>query len=144
MSELLEGETLRERSTRDALPVRKAVDIAPRLRAALRGRHEQGIIHRDLKPENVFLTRDGRVKILDFGLAKPHRWLRADVTGPRVGCATSPARSWAPSLHVAGAGARPCRRPALRYFSLGVVVYEMATGQQAFRRGSTVETLSAT
>ena len=68
--ELLEGETLRDRLDAGAIPVRKAVDYAHQLAVGLAAAHERGIIHRDLKPENVYLTRDGRVKILDFGLAK--------------------------------------------------------------------------
>src|SRR5919202_1034221 len=70
VSELLEGETLRERAGGAPLPQRKAVDYALQIALGLAAAHERGIVHRDLKPENVFVTRDGRVKILDFGLAK--------------------------------------------------------------------------
>src|SRR5271165_4968715 len=68
--ELLEGETLRERLEPGALPVRKAVEIATQIAHGLAAAHERGIMHRDLKPENIFLTKDGQVKLLDFGLAK--------------------------------------------------------------------------
>src|SRR6201982_1328487 len=70
ISELLEGETLRERLRSGSIPVRKALDYALQIAHGLAAAHEKGIVHRDLKPENLFLTKDGRVKILDFGLAK--------------------------------------------------------------------------
>src|SRR5689334_17142324 len=68
--ELLEGESLRDRLSSGALPQRKAIDYAIQIAAGLAAAHEKGIVHRDLKPDNVFATRDGRIKILDFGLAK--------------------------------------------------------------------------
>src|SRR5438105_10155278 len=70
VSELLEGEALRERMGGIALPQRKAIDYALQIAHGLAAAHEKGIVHRDLKPENIFITKDGRVKILDFGLAK--------------------------------------------------------------------------
>src|SRR3989454_6211662 len=70
VSELLEGETLRERMGGTAQPQRKAIDYALQIAHGLAAAHEKGIVHRDLKPENIFITRDGRAKILDFGLAK--------------------------------------------------------------------------
>lgn len=70
VSELLEGESLRDRLGGGALPVRKATDYAIQIAHGLAAAHDKGIVHRDLKPENIFVTSDGRVKILDFGLAK--------------------------------------------------------------------------
>jgi serine/threonine protein kinase len=69
--ELLQGETLRDRLADSAVPARKAVEYAQQIARGLAAAHDRGIVHRDLKPENVFLTRDGLVKILDFGLATP-------------------------------------------------------------------------
>ena len=70
VSELLQGGELREPLNEGALPLRRAIDYAQQIAAGLAAAHEKGIIHRDLKPENLFITSDGRVKILDFGLAK--------------------------------------------------------------------------
>src|SRR5215469_9566676 len=70
VSELLEGETLREQIKRGRVPVRRAIDYGVQIARGLDAAHQKGIVHRDLKPENLFVTRDERVKILDFGLAK--------------------------------------------------------------------------
>src|SRR5882762_9685405 len=78
VTELLQGQTLRERLKQGPILVRKTVDYAVQIARGLAAAHDQGIVHRDLKPENIFLTRDGLVKILDFGLAK----LRTPETAP--------------------------------------------------------------
>jgi TolB-like protein/Tfp pilus assembly protein PilF len=140
--ELLEGETLRARMGRSTMPWRKVVEIGVATADGLAAAHSKGIVHRDLKPENIFLTSDGRVKILDFGLA---RWK------PRVagGNSQTPTETDAGTVmgtvgymspeQVRGMGAEA---PS-DIFSLGCVLYEMATGERAFARGTAIETLSA-
>ena len=73
VSELLEGESLRHRLLRGALPSRKAIDYARQAAEGLAAAHDKGIVHRDVKPDNLFITDDGRIKILDFGIAKLRR-----------------------------------------------------------------------
>src|SRR5712671_5417124 len=90
VSELLEGETLRERVASGPIPVRKATEYALQMARGLTAAHDKGITHRDLKPENVFVTRDNRVKILDFGLAKLTQDQRALATASAVATVPSP------------------------------------------------------
>jgi eukaryotic-like serine/threonine-protein kinase len=145
--ELLEGETLREPLAAGALPARKATEIAAQVATGLAAAHERGVVHRDLKPENLFLTREGSVKILDFGLARQDeqagassQLLAAPTLGPRTAAGTvlGTVGYMAPE-QVRGetADARA------DIFSLGVVLYEMLTGRRAFEQGSAVETMSA-
>src|ERR1700755_1071564 len=85
VSELLEGSTLRDILRHGAVPVRKAIDYGVQVAHGLAAAHDKGIVHRDLKPENLFVSKDGRVKILDFGLAKlVHRQLEADGNAPTM------------------------------------------------------------
>jgi TolB-like protein/predicted Zn-dependent protease len=137
VAELLEGETLRVRLERGALPVREAVDIARQIASGLAAAHDRGIIHRDLKPENLFVTNRGVAKILDFGLAKQTTSAGGgDTTEP--GLLIGTAGYMAPEL-VRGAGASV----QSDLFSFGAVLYEMLTGCRAFTGGSTVETMHA-
>jgi serine/threonine protein kinase/Tol biopolymer transport system component len=147
VSELLEGETLRERIKGAALSQRKAVDYALQIAHGLAAAHDKGIVHRDLKPENLFITKDGRVKILDFGLAK--------LTQPQFGAETEaptiPAQSDTGSGVILGTvgymspeqvrGERVDHRSDL--FSFGAILYEMLTGKRAFHGSSAVETMNA-
>ena len=145
--ELLEGETLRERLLEGALTVRKTLEIAAQVAQGLAAAHERGIVHRDLKPDNLFITRDGRAKILDFGLAKlgeatgSHSQLMAAPTqnpGTEPGAVLGTVGYMAPE-QVKGLPADA--RADL--FALGVTIYEMLTGQRAFAKGSSIETMSA-
>jgi len=142
VTELLEGETLRERLSGGALPVRKAVEIAVQIARGLAAAHEKGIVHRDLKPENLFLTRDGRVKILDFGLARlqPSNIAEAPtiLTGTEPGVVLGTVGYMAPE-QVRG---QPADHRA-DVFAFGAVLYEMLAGRRAFQRDSAAETMTA-
>ncbi len=144
--ELLEGESLRERLSQGPLPIRNAVDYAVQAAWGLAAAHEKGIIHRDIKPENLFLTKDGRVKVLDFGVAKlvhPDRL----VPGAPKGSADSLTRTGA-IIGTSGymspeqvRGEPADHRSDL--FALGATLHEMLTGQRTFQKDSLVETLDA-
>ena len=147
VAELLEGETLRSRLDKGALPLRKAIDYAIHIAHGLTAAHEKGIVHRDLKPANLFLTKDGRVKILDFGLAKATRPERTD--GP-VSTAPTAAADTEAGMVLGTAGymspeqvlGQPVEARS-DLFSFGSVLYEMLTGHHAFARKTRVETMSA-
>jgi len=146
VSELLEGESLRERIRREPIPLRMLLDYALQIVDGLAAAHEKGIIHRDLKPENIFLTRDGRAKILDFGLAKllPAREPAAqasaltltEVSAPGVVLGTvgymSPEQVRGQPLDTRS-----------DIFSFGVILYEMLSGKNVFLRNTRADTLSA-
>jgi Tol biopolymer transport system component len=141
VTELLEGRTLAERLAEGPLPLRKAVEIVVAIARGLGAAHGKGIAHRDLKPANIFLLDDGQVKILDFGLARSAALDEPAAThtaytnpGTILGTAGYMAPEQVRGQHVDG-------RADL--FALGVVLYEMVTGRQAFARESTVETLNA-
>jgi len=145
--ELLEGETLHARLEHGPLPVRKAVDIATQIARGLAAAHDKQIAHRDLKPENVFLTPIGGVKILDFGLAR--RTASEDDTLTRVESATrAPSTTPGTVLGTVGymspeqvRGETADHRSDI--FALGCVLYEMLTGQRAYKRDTAAETMSA-
>ncbi len=149
VSELLEGETLRERLRGGRLPLRSAIDLALQLLNGLAAAHDRGITHRDLKPENLFVTRDGRVKILDFGVAKliePEAGEagaadRLTATGPlgtEPGAVVGTVGYMAPEQVRAG----PADHRA-DIFAVGAILYEMLGGRRAFRRDTSAETMAA-
>jgi WD40 repeat protein len=145
VSELLEGETLRERMRSGSTPVRKALDYALQIAHGLAAAHEKGIIHRDLKPENLFLTKDGRLKILDFGLAKltqaepsPHTSLATVSHGTEAGMVLGTAGYMSPE-QVRGL-ALDTRSDI---FSFGAILYEMLSGKRAFHGDTAADTMSS-
>ena len=146
VTELLEGETLRSRLGSGAVSPRKAIDYAIQIARGLAAAHEKGIVHRDLKPENVFLTKDGRVKILDFGLAKlkldGHEGSQTDIGtvsgGTQPGVVLGTMGYMSPE-QVRGKAAD--RRSDL--FSFGTILYEMLAGQRAFRGDTAADTITA-
>jgi len=140
VSELLEGETLRDRLLRGPFPPRRVVDAALQVAQGLAAAHEKGIIHRDLKPENIFLTRDGRAKILDFGIAK----LSASAEGAFTGTATEPGMVLGTVGYMSPEQVRgDVLDTRSDIFSFGVILYEMLAGASAFKRDTAVETMRA-
>jgi serine/threonine protein kinase/Tol biopolymer transport system component len=144
VTELLEGETLRQRLSHGALSTRKAVDLAAQIAEGLAAAHEKGIVHRDLKPENTFVTSDGRVKLLDFGLAKEMSPGGVDSALPTVEKRTAPGTILGTVGYMSPEQVRgePVDHRS-DIFSFGVVLYEMLTGRQAFKRETAAETMAA-
>ena len=145
-TELLEGETLRARLARGALPIARVIDYAQQIALGLAAAHEKGIVHRDLKPENLFVTHDGRVKILDFGLARlgPAAPAATDSLSLTLERHTEPGTVLGTAGYMSPEQVRGGDADARSdVFSFGAVVYEMLTGRRAFSAGSAVETMNA-
>ncbi len=140
------GQPSADRASSGALPARKAIDFAAQVAQGLAAAHEKGIVHRDLKPENVFITRDGRIKILDFGLAQ----VVAPAGVSAETCLHERTAHTQPGTILGTVGymspeqvrAEPTDQRS-DIFSFGVMLYEMLAGQPAFRRDSAVETMTA-
>lgn len=145
VTEYLEGETLREKLGSGPLPLRKTIDYALQLARGLSAAHEKGIVHRDLKPENLFITKDGRLKILDFGLAK---LTQPENPGPLTQLPTSPGTEPGIVLGTMGYMSPEQVRGKIAdhrsdIFAFGAILYEMLTGTRAFRGETAADTMSA-
>lgn len=147
VSELLEGETLRDRLRSGAIPLKKTIDYAQQIVRGLAAAHAKGIIHRDLKPENLFISKDGHVKILDFGLAKLVSPLSEFSSEPEADTMRLKTRPGVVMGTVGYMSPEQVRGESADHradiFSFGAVFYEMLTGKRAFRGESPIEIMSA-
>src|SRR5580704_2449519 len=148
VTELLEGETLRDRLQHGPLPLRKAVDYGIQIADGLGAAHKKGIVHRDLKPENLFLVKDGRVKILDFGVAKILQ--SDDEDAPGLDSAHLPTLGTKPGVVLGTWGYMSPEQVRGQVvdqrsdiFALGAILHEMVTGKHTFRRPTSADTISA-
>jgi serine/threonine protein kinase len=145
VSELLEGETLREQIKRGRLSVRKTIEYGSQIARGLAAAHEKGIVHRDLKPENLFVTTDGRLKILDFGLAKLTQPQSSSensaltfTEGTEAGVVMGTVGYMSPEQV---RGQATDHRADI--FAFGAIVYEMLAGKRAFQKPTSPETMTA-
>jgi hypothetical protein len=145
VTELLEGETLRAQLEHGRVAMRRSIDYGVQIGRGLAAAHGKGIVHRDLKPENLFVTKEGRIKILDFGLAK----LILPPIVPRSYAPTATHQT-SPGLIMGTAGymsPEQVRGAAVDHradiFAFGAILYEMLTGKRAFQRSTTAETMTA-
>ncbi len=147
VSELLEGQTLREKMNAGPLSQRRVTEYAVEMARGLAAAHDQGIVHRDLKPDNIFITRDGRVKILDFGLAKQAIG-EAGLSGQSATVAApTPTQPGTVMGTVGYMSPEQVRGQTVDHhsdiFSLGAILYEMISGKRAFKGDTSVETMNA-
>jgi serine/threonine protein kinase len=145
VSELLVGDTLRQQMERGPLPVRKAIDYSVQVAHGLAAAHDKGVVHRDLKPENLFVTKEGRIKILDFGLAKliPSQ-PEVDGSAPTQAPATEPGLIMGTVGYMSPEQVRGLsvdHRAGI--FAFGAILYELLAGKRAFRRSTSADTMSA-
>ena len=145
VTELIEGETLRQRISPQGIPTRKAIELAIQLASGLAAAHDQGIAHRDLKPENIIINKDGRLKILDFGLAKLHRThAQTETVDGMTAAETHVGMVLGTAGYMSPEQVRGEPADALSdIFSFGTILYEMISGQRAFKRNTNAETMTA-
>src|SRR5271163_281370 len=148
VSELLEGGPLRQAMDHGPLPIRKTIDYGVQIAHGLAAAHDKGIVHRDLKPENLFVTKEGRIKILDFGLAKLKQ--QPDSDGGADGIAPTQTKQTEPGVVMGTVGymsPEQVRGKTVDHrtdiFAFGAILYEMLTGKRAFHRSTSAETMTA-
>ena len=147
VSELLEGETLRDTIVGGPLSQRRAIEYASQIAEGLAAAHDKGVVHRDLKPENIFVTQEGRLKILDFGLAK---LAPTDASAPGEGATATVTARTTPGMVLGTAGYVSPEQVRGKevdartdIFAFGAILYEILSGRRAFKGESSIETMNA-